>query len=88
MEIKSVAYGSHFLRAFKKLPWEIQVKAAEKELVFCGNCFAPELKTHKLSGKWEGYWAFSVDYSYRVLFRFADGNRVEFLNIGDHSIYQ
>lgn len=88
MEIKSIAYGSHFLRSLKKLPWEIQVKAADRELVFCKNCFAPGLKTHKLGGKWEGCWSFSVDYSYRILFRFAKGNQVEFLNIGDHSIYE
>ncbi len=88
MQIKSIAYGSHFLRSLKKLPWEVQVRAAEKELVFCKNCFAPGLKTHKLTGKWEGCWAFSVNYFYRVLFRFENASRAEFINIGDHSIYQ
>jgi mRNA-degrading endonuclease YafQ of YafQ-DinJ toxin-antitoxin module len=88
MEIKSIVYGSRFVRSFKKLSLEVQIESVERELIFRKNCFDPRLKTHKLSGKREGYWSFSIDYSNRVMFEFMESNRVGFLNVGDHSIYQ
>ena len=88
MEIKSIVYGSRFLRAFKKLPLELRKRLAEKELIFRANCFDPRLETHKLSGKWQGYWAFSISQSHRVMFLFMENGQVGFVNAGDHSIYK
>ena len=88
MKIKDIEYSSHFERAFRKLPKEIQIKAVKQEYSFREDCFNPKLKTHKLKGDLEGLWAFSIDYSYRILFRFVGKNTVEFDNAGRHSIYQ
>jgi len=54
------------------------------ELFVC-EPFASQLKTHRLTGKLSGCWAFSVDDDCRVLFRFIKGNKnVLLLDIGSH----
>jgi mRNA-degrading endonuclease YafQ of YafQ-DinJ toxin-antitoxin module len=48
------------------------------------NPFHPALRTHKLVGKLEGLWAFSVTYDCRVVFRFMNGDEVLLVDIGGH----
>ena len=56
-----------------------------KELeLFFSNPFLPQLRTHKLSGKLYGQWAFSVDDNYRVIFEFIGEDRVLLIDIGTH----
>ncbi len=43
----------------------------------------PLLRTHKLSGDLDGYWAFSVDDDLRVLFRW-DGDLAFLVQLGSH----
>lgn len=43
----------------------------------------PLLRTHKLTGDLEAYWAFSVDDDLRVLFRW-DGDAAFLVNLGSH----
>ncbi len=76
-----------FVRQFKKLPTEIKKSAIQKEKIFRSNPFDPRLKTHKLRGEFEGYWSFTVTYSYRIIFDFTDKETVRFYTIGDHDIY-
>jgi hypothetical protein len=38
--------------------------------LFSKNPFNPSLRTHKLTGKLEGLWAFSVAFDCRVIFKF------------------
>jgi len=87
MKIKNIYYSSRFEKVFKALPLAIKRQAIGKENIFRGDCFDKRLKTHKLKGNLEGYWAFSVNYSYRVLFEFSGGDEVGFVDIGTHSIY-
>ena len=51
---------------------------------FSANPFDPRLKTHKLTGKLEGLWAFSVAYDCRIIFRFVDKKSVLLVDIGGH----
>jgi len=51
---------------------------------FTNNPFDQQLKTHKLTGKLQGLWAFSVDYNCRVIFRFLGKNEVLLTDIGGH----
>ncbi len=88
MKIDSIIYAPYFKRAYKKLPPELKAIFPEKEKLFRQNCFYPLLKTHKLGGKCQGYWAFSLDYHNRAMFQFADNGRVYFFNVGYHSIYE
>jgi mRNA-degrading endonuclease YafQ of YafQ-DinJ toxin-antitoxin module len=81
-----IQYAAHFLRCARKLPPEIQGKLIEKEKLFRQNCFDPRLKLHKLHGKLQDYWSFSVDYSYRVLLSLKKDSAL-FIEVGNHSIY-
>jgi len=56
--------------------------------IFCRDPFDPCLKTHKLRGKLENYWSFSVSETHRVMFEFLGKREVGLIDIGDHSIYQ
>jgi addiction module RelE/StbE family toxin len=52
--------------------------------VFLSDPFSSQLRTHKLSGKLQGLWAFSIDDDHRVVFEFIDQQRVLFIDIGSH----
>ncbi len=82
-----IYYSSKFAREYRKLPLRIKGLAEEKELVFRSNPFDQKLNTHKLSGRLQGYWAFSIDKKYRVIFEFVKKNTAWFHSVGDHSIY-
>ena len=48
------------------------------------DTFHPALRTHKLVGKPEGLWAFTVAYDCRVVFKFMNGDEVLLIDIGSH----
>ena len=77
-----------FEKSYRRLPTDIKEKAKEKELIFREDSFDSRLKTHKLSGKDKGCWAFGVDNSYRIKFIFLSKREVLFLDIGTHAIYK
>ena len=85
--IKKIEYSTKYLRSFKKLPRHLKQKALEKEKLFKNSPFDARLGSHKLDGKFQGYWSYSVDYRNRVIFRFINGTKVQFFDIGPHSIY-
>lgn len=88
MQLKKIHYSSPFFKELGRLTDE-ELKIVEKrEKIFLNNCFDSRLKTHKLRGKWENYWSFSITFSKRIVFRFLKEGEVLFLKIGDHSIYQ
>lgn len=50
---------------------------------FAADPMDPFLRTHKLKGDLEAYWAFSVDENLRVLVRWI-GEEVFLVNLGTH----
>ncbi len=82
-----IIYSPKFKREYKKLSPEVKDRAEKKEPLFRKNPFHPSLKTHKLSGYLEGFWAFSIDYKNRVIFEFSKEDIVYFHSVGDHDIY-
>jgi mRNA-degrading endonuclease YafQ of YafQ-DinJ toxin-antitoxin module len=57
----------------------------EKTLaLFSDNPFHPSLKTHSLTGNLQDYWAFSITYEYRLLFRFLSEEKELLIDIGSH----
>ena len=52
--------------------------------IFNKNPFDKKLRTHKLSGELKGNWAFSINYSYRIVFEFIDENTILLIDIGTH----
>lgn len=83
---------SHITPQFEKdflgLPNKLRVKAVKKIRLFEVNCFNPALYTHKLKGIIKGFWSFSVDNRYRVVFRFLPSKEVIYYRIGLHEIYK
>ncbi len=88
MEIFKIHYSSRFIRDFKKLSVSKQHLAVKQEEEFRKDPFLPNLRTHKLTGKLKGFWAFSITYQGRVIFRFLAKNEVIFYKIGSHAIYR
>lgn len=84
----TVRYTSRFIREFKRLSKEKQKLAITREKYFRKDPFDSRLKTHKLTGKLQNYWAFSLTYSDRVLFRFIAKDEAIFYKIGSHDIYK
>lgn len=52
--------------------------------LFSQNPFNSSLRTHKLTGKLEGLWGFSVAYDCRVIFKFLGKDEVLLIDIGGH----
>jgi mRNA interferase YafQ len=52
--------------------------------LFSKNPFDSILRTHKLAGKLEGLWAFSVAYDCRVIFKFLGEGEILLIDIGGH----
>ena len=82
-----IFYYSKFRQQFKKLPPDIKLLAANREKIFRKNPFNPKLKTHKLHGELSEFWAFSIDYQYRIIFDFVDEDKIRFYSVGKHDIY-
>ena len=87
MKIYRVYYHPQFRRSLLALPKEVQKIADRKIFLFKNNPFKGILKTHKLSGKLNNHWSFTIKSQYRVIFIF-DNNDVIFLDIGSHDIYR
>ena len=78
-----VSASSRFLRRAKKLrePQAAMLRAALRR--FAAEPQDPVLRTHKLKGELEVYWAFSIDDDLRVVFRW-EGEEAILVNLGSH----
>ncbi len=83
-----IVYSWQFVKDFKRLDLQIQRKSREKEVIFRENPFDVRLRTHKLSGRLEGLWSFSVDYDCRIVFELKNEKVAIFHAVGGHAIYK
>jgi len=82
-----IAYGPSFKRSYKKkivAGSEREAKLRDKIVVFTNDPFDSALKTHKLAGKLNHYWSFSIEYDLRVIFYFENAETVVFVDLGTH----
>lgn len=86
--ISKIHTTSDFEKSFRKIPIRIQDLAIKKDEWFRQDAFDSRLHTHKLRGELEGYWSYSVNQKYRILFRFLTDNEVIYYDIGTHEIYK
>ena len=84
----NLVWDSAFKHSYKK---RIKPDAILKEKfwdsleLFSRSPFDSHLKTHKLTGKLNGLWAFSIAYDCRVVFNFFDNKKSALLiDIGTH----
>ena len=82
-----ILYKPAFVRAYKKLPTDLQDEIKEKIEIFKKNPNASNLKVHKLKGRLKDFWSFSVNYRYRIIFIKERENYV-LLVVGDHDVYR
>lgn len=82
-----VAYLPIFVRQYKKLPDSLQSDVDEKIALFERNPAHLFLKTHKLKGVFKECFSFSVNYQYRIIFKYLSKDEVVLLAVGDHNIY-
>ena len=62
-------------------------RATEDRLsIFKEDAFDKRLKTHHLKGNLKEYYAFSIAYSQRIVFRLLDDEEILFIEIGSHDI--
>jgi len=83
-----IDYTPTFAKHFRKLPVSVKNKALKKELILKSMPFSQILKTHKLSGQLSQYWSFSIDYHYRIVFRFINAKHLLLVDVGTHEIYK
>ena len=82
-----ISFSEGFKRSFKKRIKGNQIlekKFKIKLELFKEDPFDKSLKTHKLSGKLQDLWSFSLEYDQRVLFYFTDEGKAVFVDIGSH----
>ncbi len=83
-----IIYSPRFIKLYYRLDDLTKIKAEKKEKIFRKNPFDSRLETHKLSGRLNDLWSFSVDYDCRIVFEFQSEKTIVFHAIGGHSIYK
>jgi len=88
MKVAKIHITSDFKKSYNRLPANIQLLADKKNDWFIENPQDPRLKTHNLKGELVGFWAYSINYHYRIMFKFMGNNEVLYIDIGTHEIYR
>lgn len=90
--MRAILFDESFRRALKKRcknrP-ELRAKVSEALSLLESDPFTPSLKTHKLQGELKGLWACSVEYDFRIVFRFetldkAEEEAIVLIDVGTH----
>lgn len=83
----NITWDRGFKRIYKKKMKnndDLKKKFWDAMELFSKNPFNPRLRTHKLTGKLEGLWAFSIAYDCRVVYKFLNEDEVLLIDIGSH----
>lgn len=83
-----IVYRPEFVRNYRNLPTELKNETKEAIDLFKERDNHKLLKVHKLHGKMKDRYSFSVNFRYRIVFRYMNKNTVALLSLGDHDIYQ
>jgi len=71
----------------KKLTPRLQEAAFKRIEFFRDRGNHQRLKVHKLHGKYAGFFGFSIDRKYRIMFEWISDKEARLHTVGDHSIY-
>lgn len=83
----NLIWGSRFKESYKKVTRkspDLRQKINNCLEMFTNEPFHPSLRTHKLSGKLKGLWAFVVEYDCRIVFEFLKNGDALLVDIGRH----
>jgi mRNA-degrading endonuclease YafQ of YafQ-DinJ toxin-antitoxin module len=85
-KVRRIYWTLSFVRAFRKrvvgTPDEARFRS--KIEAFVADVFDASIRAHKLSGRLEGLWAFTVSYDCRVVFKLLHDGDVLLIDIGSH----
>ena len=82
-----VGYTHEFVRVYGKLPDVLKHAVKRKILLFQDRNNHRQLEVHKLHGKYKGFFSFSIDRKFRIMFEWISSEEARLHTIGDHSIY-
>ncbi len=80
-------YTARFLRSLKKYDERVQDDVVAAVKLFEKGKSDEVLKLHKLHGKFSGYYAFSANFTHRVMIKKEKG-LVYYLDVGTHDMYK
>ena len=80
-------YTARFLRSLKKCEHAVQADIVSAVTLFETGKSNTTLKLHKLHGKFKEYYAFSANFSYRVIIRVTK-QAIYYVDVGTHDVYQ
>jgi len=80
-------YTARFLRSLKKHEETVQDDVVAAVCLFEKGKSDKMLKLHKLHGKFEGYYAFSVNFIYRIIIK-KEKNVIYYIDVGSHDVYK
>ena len=80
-----VLFNKNFIKQYKRLPQDIQVKTRERIDFFRKDPRNPSLNIHKLKGKKKHLLSMNVTGDYRILFDWVNKSIAMFYEIGTHS---
>lgn len=83
-----IRYKPTFVRAYKKMSPALQHEVKEKIALFQNPANHERLRVHKLKGKLQGFYSFSVTHAHRVVFQYEKPDIVVLIAVGDHDVYQ
>jgi mRNA-degrading endonuclease YafQ of YafQ-DinJ toxin-antitoxin module len=90
MKPKSILYDGvfekHWLKYLSGLTEKQKEHLRERLAIFKEDVFDKRLKTHRLKGNLKGYYAFSISYSDRILFKIIEDSSVYFIEVGSHDV--
>lgn len=90
MQPKLIRFDAGFEKQWdkylKKLTAREKEQLKDRLLIFRGDIFDKRLKTHRLKGNLKEYYAFSISYSHRIVFRLLDEEEILFIDIGSHDV--
>ena len=82
-----VSWDQGFKRAYRKKvknDAELKDRFWEAMEMLAKDPFQPRLRTHKLTGRLEGIWTFSISFDCRVIFKFLSKTEILLIDIGRH----
>ncbi|GEM_PF-136025 len=82
-----VSYTPAFIQQLKKLPLALQDDAMVRIKLFKDRRNHHFLRVHKLRGKLEGRFSFSIDFRFRIVFCYLTKEEAVLLAVGIHDVY-
>jgi mRNA-degrading endonuclease YafQ of YafQ-DinJ toxin-antitoxin module len=83
-----VVYKATFIRQFNKSDPTLRDEIVAKIALFKDIKKHNQLKVHKLDGRLQGCYSFSVNYRIRIVFQYETRKKVSFLAVGSHKVYE